>query len=615
MKSDINMLIKITAYWRLGIANLWRVFWYLMRLKTGSLKRELPVGESVEGIFFEPADFTKAKLQLRQSVLSHSDETKLFGWYPLSLETPPDWHRSVLTKKSLGNQHEHWTQVSDFASGVGDIKGIWEPSRFTWSLNLASNYIVSRDPSDLDKLNVWLNVWSRHNPQNSGANWKCAQETSFRVIHLAACALLLEQRTPTQSMTVFVRQHLLRILPTLGYAKAQDNNHGTSEAAALVVGSSWLLQSSPEDQELLSWYRKGREYLTDRMERLVMSDGTFSQYSVNYHRVMLDTVSFVELWRRYLALPALPKSFGEQARKGTEWLFQFTDKQTGDAANLGANDGAHILNYLDSEYRDFRPCVELASILFCEKRAYEYSYHENLCKLFSMEECQPRLVSASSGILQAGGYAYLSNNRAGCFLRAAKFKFRPGQADLMHLDLWLDGKNLLRDGGSYSYNTENQWLEYFNGAEGHNTVQVDNRQSMPKISRFLYGCWPRYRHLSVTELDSSSKMSTSYTDWQGVLHQREVALAHDHLTVIDEVSNFKDIATVRWRLPSEDWILEENTLVSGNLKVEIFANVPVSRLTLANGYESRYYGQKQAIPVLEVEVAQDAQITTIIHWT
>ena len=32
------------------------------------------------------------------------------------------------------------------------------------------------------------------------------------------------------------------------------------------------------------------------------------------------------------------------------------------------------------------------------------------------------------------------------------YKFRPSQADPMHLDLWIDGLNLLKDGGTLSYN-------------------------------------------------------------------------------------------------------------------------------------------------------------------
>ena len=43
-------------------------------------------------------------------------------------------------------------------------------------------------------------------------------------------------------------------------------------------------------------------------------------------------------------------------------------------------------------------------------------------------------------------------------LRYPRFKFRPSQADALHVDLWVDGENLLRDARAYSYNPDPQWL-------------------------------------------------------------------------------------------------------------------------------------------------------------
>ena len=46
--------------------------------------------------------------------------------------------------------------------------------------------------------------------------------------------------TPTPERAAFVAAHLQRIAATKRYAQAQDNNHLTSEAAALFIGGSWL---------------------------------------------------------------------------------------------------------------------------------------------------------------------------------------------------------------------------------------------------------------------------------------------------------------------------------------------------------------------------------------
>jgi hypothetical protein len=101
-----------------------------------------------------------------------------------------------------------------------------------------------------------------------------------------------------------------------------------------------------------------------------MADGSFSQYSVNYHRLMLDTYSLVEHWRRGLELPAFSPRLYDRLAAATRWLQALTQPETGDAPVLGANDGARLLPLGDSDYRDYRPAVQLAMALFLDRRAY-----------------------------------------------------------------------------------------------------------------------------------------------------------------------------------------------------------------------------------------------------
>ena len=149
----------------------------------------------------------------------------------------------------------------------------------------------------LEKMNAWVADWSMHNPPFLGPNWKCGQEASIRVLHCAVGLIVLGQDArPEQGMIDLVVSHLRRIEATLSYALAQQNNHGTSEAAALFIGGS-LLESYNENGS--RWMALGRQVLEERAGYLFEEDGSFSQYSVNYHRLALDTYSLVEAWRRH----------------------------------------------------------------------------------------------------------------------------------------------------------------------------------------------------------------------------------------------------------------------------------------------------------------------------
>ncbi|WP_051275669.1 heparinase II/III family protein [Aestuariibacter salexigens] len=577
------MLDRLATYQKLGLTNILRVIGYQLRLKSKWFVRTLPITTLKQGQFFAVPESQKPST--KQSLREHHT---LFGWVKLTLTTPPDWHQSVLNGQCLQQTEVHWSAISDFENGVGDIKGVWEPSRMGWCVDMAHNYNCSGDHHWIKTINHWLNDWCLHNPANQGANWKCAQEASFRIMHLAMCAVMLEQKQPSKVLVNFIEQHLTRIVPTLGYARAQDNNHGTSEAAALYIGASWLLRVSPHNAQWRMLFKIGERYLCERAERLIADDGTFSQYSVTYHRLMLQTFCMVETWRQFLSLPILPVSLYERARVATRWLVQMVDDNSDDAPNLGTNDGAHILNLSGCDYRDFRPVVKHASALFDVSS-------------------QP-----SSSLFNDGGFVTLRRHHAWAMMRAPRLRFRPGQADFLHLDLWVDGINLLRDAGTYSYNCEKKWMEYFPSVRAHNAIEFDGTDQMPRLSRFLYGQWPDDAQLSLDHL--SNQASATFTDWQGHTHHRLVTLEDERLIVIDKISNVRRTAILRWRLCPDTWQQDRNTFSTDKFQIDINSAKSLTRLDLAEGAESRYYGQKSSVPVIEAQSDADNQITTIISW-
>jgi hypothetical protein len=488
----------------------------------------------------------------------------------------------------------------------------------------------------------------------------------------------------------------------LAYAMAQDNNHGTSEAAALFMGGDWLARQAtnpgraPESvtagtftvdaRQARAWAQAGRRWLENRAARLIEPDGGFSQYSVNYHRLMLDTLCLAELWRQWFDLPAFSERFYARARAATDWLRAMVDPETGDAPNLGANDGANLLPLTDADYRDYRPTVQLATALFAGERAYAGAGpHDDHLAWLGVESrvgARPARESASEATATAGlhagrppttgqarffhakGYIVLRIGPWKALFRYPHYRFRPGHCDALHVDLWRGSENLLRDAGSYSYNAEPGMSEYFTGPAGHNTVQFDDRDPMPRIGPFLRGAWLKTESVSEPhERDGALHVAVSYRDWQGARHRREVSLGSGGLRVVDEVSGFQTRAVLRWRLSPGDWQINGNTVsceraapdtsavspppyhersavmqVTADLaaaehsplsglstprptvastagqpaltkhSLSIQASVPMHSLQIVSGWESRYYLDKNPLPVLEVELREPGHL-------
>lgn len=428
-----------------------------------------------------------------------------------------------------------------------------------------------------------------------------------------AAKLLNQVERSEPALLAFVKAHLKRIAPTISYAVAQDNNHGTSEAAALFIGGSWLVSNG--DKSAIRWQKMGRKWLENRAKHLIDDDGTFSQYSVNYHRVMLDTYSMAELWRRELDLKPFSQSLYTKIGLATHWLYQLTQEVNGDAPNLGHNDGARLLPLIDSDYRDFRPAVQLASVLFLKSSAWEKagSYDEPL-KLLGLSKPKQALNKPSSFHFAQGGYAGL-RSQTGAFVlfNYPIFRFRPAQNDALHVDFWLDGVNLLRDGGTFSYNAGQAYIDYYGGTQSHNTVQFDEHEQMPRLSRFLLGAWLKAENVHWDE--ARQYCSASYRDYLGCSHKREVSLSNSMLRVVDDIHGVQKKAILRWRLSPGKWIIEGNRITNHIHSITINSNTDIKRLELVEGKESRYYYQETSIPVLEIEVTSDGQITTEYNYS
>ena len=92
-------------------------------------------------------------------------------------------------------------------------------------------------------------------------------------------------------------------------------------------------------------------------------------------------------------------------------------------------------------------------------------------------------------------------------LNYPQFRFRPSQSDALHVDLWVNGKNLLKDGGTFSYNST--MTDWFMSTAAHNTIEFDKRNQMPHISRFLFGDWLKSSQIKSVKKDNNDYLSAS----------------------------------------------------------------------------------------------------------
>lgn len=599
---------------RLGVRNLGRVAAYrlLLAARLHPVCRLVP--GPIRGEFFAPPGC------LREDEASRywQDSARYFD----CIEVPfagdrPDWHYRPASGTTAAASSRPWWEAGDFDAQLGDIKDIWEISRFNWVLALAQR-AARGDGQSLAQLNDWLADWVEHNQPYTGYNWKCGQEASIRVMHLAMAALILGQATdPLPGLRALLRVHLARVRPTVAYAIAQDNNHGICEAVALFIGGAWLAQTDG-DATARAWMNQGRRQLEERAARLIADDGGFSMYSVTYHREFLDALSMAEVWRRTQGLPAFSARYRDRTSRAALWLAACVHPQSGDAPNIGANDGTRLLPLTDTGYRDFRPSVQQACVLFCGARAYgEAGSWDTPLHWLGIPVPDAVLPATRSRLYGDSGFALLKsrNEDVQVFVRFPHYRFRPSHADPLHVDLWIDGCNILRGPGSYRYHADPEWLDYFPGVAAHNTVQFDGLEAMPRLGRFLFGGWLRLAAGPVLEEGADRQdFVAGYRHASGARHARKVSLRIGALEVCDTIAGFRKRAVVRWRLMPGDWRVDEQGVSLDRLRLTVQSEGGRAEIRLVEGWEARCYGGKTRLPVLEIEMTHPGRVTTRVEW-
>ena len=610
------LVSKIKTVLNLGLKETLIVMLYRLLIRF-SLHPVCNITASIpSGPFFKKSKLLKSGLL---TINNWNTNGNLFSHFVTELDGhPPKWLENPIEPGIVSCKLEKWWKISDFDDSVGDIKLIWEQSRMNWVIAFAQR-ARNGDADSLDRLNVWLSDWLEKNPPYLGPNWKCGQETSIRVIHLSCAALILgQERGSLQSIQDLIRMHLQRIAPTIHYAIAQNNNHGTSEAAALFIGGSWL--SSEGDSDGVKYEKLGRKWLDNRAGKLIEKDGSFSQYSMNYHRMLLDTLSIVEIWREKLERNRFSPIFYEKASLATSWLYQMVCPISGNAPNLGANDGSLLLQLTDSSYRDYRPSVQLATNLFKSNRAYlkkgPWDLQLAWLGIRNKEAKSEKYINCNYDF---GGYKILRCSDAKVVFRYPKFRYRPSQADALHVDLWIKASNLMSDAGSYSYYSIPDISHYFNGTSSHNTIQFDGRDQMPKFGRFLFGNWLQVKKVSpIKTSDGGVSCFASYKDFKGAEHSRSVELNHHSLKISDLVKGFKSKAVIRWRLAEDNWVFENTKngvqISNGKTTLKVKSDSNLIRAEIVEGWESLYYMKKKSILVLEVEINSSGSFTSEFNW-
>lgn len=598
-----------------------------------------------------------------KSALAEADEivsgqVRLFGGPAVPL--------NLVVKARL----KHWTAYArgQIEGEQPDIKWIWEPGRFGWAYTLGRAYCLSGEEDYAQAFWDYAETFLDANPTNMGPHWASAQEVALRLIALVfASQVFLNSDSSTgprlARLSDSIAGHARRIPPTLSYARAQNNNHLLSEAVALLT-AGWALREHPQAPR---WERTGWRWLNDGLQSQIETSGAYIQKSTNYHRLMLQ----VALWASLVARAGGKTLVGDTCQRlaaATRWLLAMVDPISGEVPNLGPNDGAYIMPLSSCPFQDYRPVLQAAALAFLGQPAFQRGPWDEMSLWFDLDSEIPRSGKPKEEVPNPLPPSpsiplILRTNDSWCYLRAARFKSRPGHADQLHLDLWWRGLNVAQDAGTYSYNAPPPWDNSLARTEVHNTITVDGQDQMTRAGRFLWLDWAQAKVLEQNRNTNGEgmRMAAQHDGYRrlGVLHQRAVEcrggrwIIADNLIPAGKVSagsrarNSPLAIRLHWLLPDWPWAIDDLPEETGtqmriqspygwiSLQITFTPKIsragasPAHRVQLVRagellygtgkispvlGWASRYYGYKEPALSLSIETEGPLPTAATTEW-
>ena len=536
------------------------------------------------------------------SILSGKIQFFNYQYYDLGVDY--DW----VTNPDSGfryNIQKHWTKINDYSPKAGDIKYVWEKSRFCFLYTIIRyDYHFEEDHS----LFVFQQIldWIEKNPINQGPNYKCSQEISLRVMNWIF-AIYFYKNSTTLTEDVFAKimhsiyWQLRHIYSNINFSRISvRNNHAITETLMLYVGGL-LFPFFPESKK---WKENGKKWFEKEIAYQIYEDGTYLQNSMNYHRVVIQLLTWA-IRLSDIHGEKLKDIVYEKAYKSLNFLYQCQEDSNGYLPNYGANDGALFFKLSNNDYRDYRPQLDALCKIITGVSLYDSKFEDAEWFGYSNKTSLYPPIKKQYGILQFkdSGYCLIRKEDSLTFIKNTKYKNRPGQADNLHVDLWYKENNILVDCGSYKYNTDIADLKYFRGTESHNTVMLEDFDQMLKGNRFISYYWSQALNTEVLESDEYYEFTGELSCYQyiskKIVHKRNVRVYkhQNKWEFTDEIIEKPSSYTMRqlWHLIST----ENLDFVSTAKEIE------------RTGFYSSYYGQKQNIIQKEFVTTQNMINTTI----
>lgn len=454
-----------------------------------------------------------------------------------------NWHRGYV---SNWEKLKYSNSINfKYTDEIGDVRYTWEINRHLFFPKLALNYKKTRDEKYIQILKEHFYNWINENPFLKGVNWASPMEIAIRAYQWIITYSMIKDKIDDKFKVDLINS----IIYSIRYVNqnyslfSSANNHLIIEAVycgiiGYLINPIYKNQMCEESIEILN-----REIKLQNFE-----DGVNKEQATHYQAFVVDG-----LLQFGFMLKKLNKKYSEEQILYRMCEFISVLNKSGSVIEFGDSDDAKLIsfNLKFNEYYEY--VLELASLYFgvefieCHNLKDETKFVSGVMSIKNLNKIEDKEFY----MYKDGGYAIFNINNNFMLFDIGELGFGSiaahGHADALSIIYSCNKKKVFIDPGTYIYNVQAEWRNYFRKTSSHNTLSINDIDQSEIKGPFLWGRKANTKILEYGENKDYIFVKASNDGYGKSIHTRSITyLKKDDLFVV--VDEFDREAQVNYTL-------------------------------------------------------------------
>lgn len=456
-----------------------------------------------------------------------------------------EWHKGI---NGIWNKEKYSLDIdTKYSDSIGDIRYNWEINRHHFFPYLALKYRDSNDKSYYELLKRHFYEWNRENYFLKGINWLSSMEIAIRSYQWLITYYILEEIAEND-----FREDLMKsIISSMEYVSrnlskySSANNHLILEATIMSIIGYVI-----KDVHNQNWFKIGYDILQKEIGLQFYSDGINKEHALHYQAFVTDAILQYNFILNKIGMAPIHESL---IKKSLEFMGSIEADKT--YIDFGDSDDAKIISFGCNKINYYKSVLELGSIYY--KIKFTDFTNISLENIFisGVDEIEeyPTFKYEEYKLYKDGGYLVVKSNENLILMDVAELGFGSiaahGHADALSIIYYNKNNPIFIDSGTYIYNIESEYRNYFRGTSAHNTLSYNNRNQSEIKGPFLWGRKAKVNINKYEVNDEGLIIEACHNGYEPLVHKRKVKYIENEQKIIIR-DFFEENATINYILDS-----------------------------------------------------------------